>query len=83
MVWFKTYNIRMDPLQALYDSEINFQISSFYDEGFSWKLGDEMNGFKAQGKARTMKIAVLDLVQAAMRLYPDSEFSVMHHGPMN
>ena len=47
------------------------------------KLGDEMNRYKAQGTARTMKIAVLDLVQAAMRLYPKSEFSAMHHGPMN
>jgi hypothetical protein len=27
--------------------------------------------------------AVLDLVQAAMRLYPESEFSAMHHGPMH
>ena len=44
------------------------------------KLGDELNGFKAEGKARAIKIAVLDLVQAAMRLYPESEFSGMHHG---
>ena len=72
-----------DQLQALYDSKINFQISAFYDEGITWKLGDEVNGFKAEGQARTMKIAVLDLVQAAMRLYPESEFSAMHHGPMN
>jgi hypothetical protein len=42
-----------------------------------------MNGYKAQGKARTVKIAVLDLVQAAMRLYPESEFSALHRGPMN
>ena len=73
----------MDQLQALYDSEINFQISSFYDEGFQWKLGDEMNGFKAQGKARTIKIAVLDLVNAALRVYPKSEFSAIQRGPMN
>ena len=73
----------MDQLQALYDSEINFQISAFYDDGFTWKLGDESNGIKAQGKARTIKIAVLDLVNAALRAYPDSEFSVMHQGPMN
>jgi hypothetical protein len=73
----------MDQLQSLYDSEINFSISAFYDEGFTWKLGDELNGFKAQGKARTIKIAVLDLINAALRAYPDSTFSAIQRGPMN
>jgi hypothetical protein len=73
----------MDHLQALYDSEINFQISAFYDQGFTWKLGDELNGFKTEGKARTMKVAILDLVRAALRAHPHSEFTAMHRGPMN
>jgi hypothetical protein len=60
----------MEPLQALYDSEINFSISAFYDQGFSWKLGDEVNGYKAQGIASTWKIALLDLINAALRAYP-------------
>ena len=73
----------MDPLQALYDSEINFSITAFYNERFSWKLGDEANGYKAQGMARTWRIALLDLINAALHVYPDSEFSAMHRGPMN
>ena len=77
------YNSGMDQLQALYDSEINFQISAFHDEGFTWKLGDELNGFKTQGKARTIRIAVLDLINAVLRTYPESEFSELHRGPMN
>jgi hypothetical protein len=34
-------------IQALYDSEINCSISSFWDGGFMVKLGDEYNGFEA------------------------------------
>jgi hypothetical protein len=34
-------------LQRLYDSEINFEVSGFYDAGFDVRL----NGFLAKGKA--------------------------------
>ena len=73
----------MDQLQMLYESGINFQISGFFDEGFSWKLGDEQKGFKAEGTAKTMRIVIFDLTQAAIREYPDSEFATMHRGPIN
>ena len=33
-------------LRRLYDSEINVQISSFWDGGWMVKLGDEINGFQ-------------------------------------
>jgi hypothetical protein len=32
----------------LCDSEINFEVSCFYDAGFNVRLGDEINGFAAQ-----------------------------------
>jgi hypothetical protein len=57
----------MDQLQLLYESEINWQISGVYDEGFAWKLGDEQNGWKAMGTAKTMRIAIFDLSQAAIQ----------------
>ena len=44
----------MDILQMLYDSEINFQISCFWDGLIDWKLGDSLNGYHAQGKAETV-----------------------------
>jgi len=62
-------------VQALYDSEINFTISTFWDAGFRWKLGDESNGFVAEGEARTMKDAVAELVSAALREFPESTFA--------
>ena len=40
-------------MQRLYESEINFVISSFYDDDFYVKLGDEMNGFRADGRCAT------------------------------
>jgi hypothetical protein len=41
----------MSIMQRLYDSEINAVMSSFYDDGFYVKLGDEMNGFVGRGQA--------------------------------
>jgi hypothetical protein len=41
----------MSILQRLYDSEINFEVSGFYDAGFDVRLGDHLNGFIAKGKS--------------------------------
>lgn len=40
-------NKLVDILQALYDQEVNFTITTFWDGGFTFVLGDEFNGFKA------------------------------------
>lgn len=68
----------MDELQALYNSEINFQISTFYDNGFEWKLGDMLNGWKAEGTADALKQAIAELVEAAVTTYPSSDFAKRH-----
>ena len=62
-------------LQAMQSSEINFAISCFYDSGFEWALGDEMNTFTANGEERTFEAAALALIDAAMKQYPDSVFA--------
>lgn len=66
----------IDTLQDLYNSEINFCLSSFWDGGFDWRLGDEMNGFKASGCSLTLDDALEDLASAALDHYPDSVFAV-------
>jgi hypothetical protein len=38
----------VETLQALYSREINVSISCFWDGGWEIKLGDEMNGFRAE-----------------------------------
>jgi hypothetical protein len=40
-------------LRALYDSEINASISWLWDGGIDVQLGDELNGYKAEGKVST------------------------------
>jgi hypothetical protein len=64
-----------DKLQALYESETNFATSTFCEARFTWKLGDDMNGFVAEGEAKTMHQAVAELVAAALCKFPDSVFA--------
>jgi hypothetical protein len=42
----------MSIFQRLYDSEINFEVSGFYDAGFDVRLGDALNGFLVEGRSR-------------------------------
>jgi len=65
----------MRRLEKLYDSEINFSISTFWDAGFYWKLGDEANGFKAEGNTYCLEDAIGALHEAAMEHYPDSVYA--------
>src|SRR3954470_7412017 len=64
------------PLQALYDSEINFEVGWNEERRFSWRLGDEMNGFKAHDEAPDAEAAREALFSAAMQHFPKSEFAL-------
>ena len=68
----------MHTLQAMYNSEINIQLSTFWDGGVEWKLGDGMNGFVAEGHADTFALAVVELAAAAVEHYPGSVFARDH-----
>ena len=63
-----------DTLQLLYDSEINFELSCFWDGGFIWKLGDSANGYAAEGRAASVSEAVAQLQAAALAHFPQSDF---------
>jgi squalene cyclase len=39
--------------QQLYNREINFSISTLWDDGFTVKIGDELNGFRAETTVAT------------------------------
>jgi hypothetical protein len=62
-------------LQDLYDSEINFDISCFFDGGFRVRLGDDTNGIKAEIRADTYADAVRQLLTLALGHYPRSTFA--------
>ncbi len=61
--------------QRLYDSEINFSISCFWDDYFDVKLGDALNGYHAEAKVRTYAMALAWLDEQARRHFPDSLYA--------
>ena len=60
-----------EELQKLYDAEINFSISTFWDAGFTAKIGDEINGFVAQANFDTAEEAIAWVIEKAKELYPE------------
>lgn len=56
-------------LQYLYDCEINFSISCFWDGGFDAKIGDEMNGFVRTQNLPSIALAIEWIVKEAKAHY--------------
>jgi hypothetical protein len=65
----------MSILQRLYDSEINAVVSCFWEDGVYVKLGDEMNGFVAEGHCATWADVEEWLTAMARIHYPVSVFA--------
>jgi hypothetical protein len=61
--------------QRLYDSEVNFEVSVFYDAGFDVRLGDHLNGFLVKDKVVTWADAETWLREQDLALFPDSKFA--------
>ena len=68
----------MSVLQDLYHSEINFSVSTFWDGGFDVKLGDGVNGFKAETTVNRFGEIEPWLSAAAIKAYPKSLFAKMY-----
>jgi hypothetical protein len=64
-----------DVPQRLYDSEINFSISCFWDGGFTVKIGDDMNGFDAETTVMKYEDAFPWLDKEARGRYPESLYA--------
>lgn len=64
-------------LRSLYRSEINCSISSFWDGGWTVRLGDEMNGWRAEEDFANDELENIGpwLIREAKRAWPDSEFA--------
>ena len=65
----------MKRLQALYDSEINFSISCFWDGGFDFELGDTDNGIKESFTTDTLEEGINELCAEAIDHFPQSRFA--------
>ena len=69
-----------DILADLYNSEINWTISIFWDAGYRALLGDELNGFVCEESFPSFDQAVDYLKHEALRRYPQSQFAKNHAG---
>ena len=76
-------NYYTEELQQIYNSEINFSISCFWDGGFTVQLGDKQNGFKAGAVKETIEQAVEWLVNEVMERYPGSLYSAVRVSLIN
>ena len=63
-------------IKRLYESEINCSISSFWDNGWDAKLGDQMNGFVAEGNFGTLDEAADFLDREARKHFAKSLYAV-------
>lgn len=64
--------------QELHDSEINGSISWFFDSCWVAKLGDDLNGFKAEAHCESFDEAVQWLHEEAMHRFPNSGYAFEH-----
>lgn len=60
----------VDAFQWLYDLEINFKVSCFWDGGFDVALGDEMNGWEAETTVEKWDEVAPWLLTAASARWP-------------
>lgn len=70
----------MGILQRLHDSEINASIASFFDGVWTAKLGDEMNGFRAEATVGSEAEAEAWLDAKARELFPESDYALTAAG---
>jgi hypothetical protein len=73
---------RMNTFQQLYESEINFSVSCFWDGGFDVKLGDQLNGFAAEAHLDSWDEVEPWLQSKAQLYYPESGFAKSKLGPI-
>lgn len=65
--------------KKLYDSEINFVISTFWDSGYTVQLGDNMNGFlEESGCLDDTDEVARELTRMAIKHFPQSKFTLAH-----
>src|ERR1051325_6067654 len=63
-------------IKALHASEINGEISWFFDNVWGAKIGDKLNGYLAEGtEFPSLGHAARWLCDRALEFYPESEFT--------
>ncbi len=65
-------------IAALHDSEINGEVSWFFDNTWAVKLGDPANGYVAEAVVASAEEAAEWLRANAVRRYPLSQFARLY-----
>jgi hypothetical protein len=68
----------MNIFQDLYDSEINFKLSWFWDGGIDITLGDITNGFIEETTCDNMEEVEKTLISWVIKHYPESDFALKY-----
>ena len=65
-------------MQALYRSEINCGVQSFWDGGFTVRLGDDLNGTTASENFEAGELGEAGewLHEQALKHYPSSDYAL-------
>ncbi len=67
--------LHADLMEELYDNELNFELSCFWDGGYTARLGDEMNGFTERQDCFMTPLQAMEwLVEMAKKHYPKTKF---------
>lgn len=68
-----------DVLKRMYESEINAEISCFWDGGFCVSLGDELNGYKEKSDCLELSEVADELHRLILKHYPESGYANINH----
>lgn len=69
-------HLAMIHIEKIYDSEINFTIETFWDGGYTVKLGDTVNGFIDKAECEvSFSDAIEVLINMILKHYPNSTYA--------
>lgn len=68
----------MSVIQDLYNSEINFAVSTMWDGGFEVQIGDQVSGFKAKATFWHWGQVEQWLTAEAIKHWPMSDFAMIY-----
>lgn len=64
--------------KALYESEINIQLSWFWDSGFDVKLGSEFAGFTEEFNSHDLDEIEGWIIKTVKKRFPNSHFALTY-----
>lgn len=64
-------------LERIGRSEINFEISYFYDDMWTFRLGDDLNGFTYEEGFKSFQAGLNELIRKIIIQFPNSEYIKM------